>query len=67
MSETKRKPIYRSDLAVQMIRLENELLRAGLYCTMHKLNEAKRMLGYEMAGTPELFRKMEISRRRRVT
>jgi hypothetical protein len=62
MSQTKRKPIYRSDLGVKMNLLENELLRAGLYLTMHKLNEAKRMLGYEMAGTPELFRKMEIMR-----
>lgn len=53
-----------SQLAIQMNFMEVELREANLWQTARMLNEAKKMMGYEMAGTPDLYKKIEDGRQR---
>lgn len=50
------------DFARRLSEMHHEAARLGLYCTMHKIHEAVKQVGYEMAGTPELYEKIEKKR-----
>jgi hypothetical protein len=60
MSDDKR------DFVIRLTMLHAEAGRLGLFSTMHKIHEAVKQLGYELAGTPELYSKIEKVRRKRV-
>lgn len=45
----------RREFASKLSLLKYEAGRLGLFCTMQKMESAVRMVGYELAGTPELF------------
>lgn len=51
------------DFARRLSAMYAEAFRIGLYITGHALHEAVKRVGYEMAGTPELYD--EIERRRK--
>jgi len=54
------------DFARRLAEMHVEAGRLGLYVTMHKIHEAVKQVGYEMAGTPELYDKMKELEGRRV-
>jgi hypothetical protein len=54
----------RANFASRLALMHIEAGRLGLYVTMHKIHEAVKQVGYEMAGTPELYDKMEESRKK---
>jgi len=54
------------EFASRLALMQVEAGRLGLYVTMHKIHEAIKQVGYEMAGEPELYDKMEKSRAKRL-
>lgn len=51
--------IKQRDFARRLALLHAEAGRIELYATMHKIHEAVKQVGYEIAGTPELYDRME--------
>lgn len=62
MSDDLTRPRDALEIAVDMNRLKNRLGRAGLFRTMHKLDEATRLLGWEIAGDLEGYERYERAR-----
>lgn len=52
----------RSEFASKLQFLKYEAGQLGLWRTMHFLDDPSKMCGYEIAGTPELFYKIEKQR-----
>jgi len=48
---------FASDLAL----MKERAFRIGLYATGQLMEKPLRMVGYELAGTPELYEQMETS------
>jgi len=59
MAEDKREQ-FASDLALMKYRAG----QLGLWRTMHRLEPAVTMVGFEMAGTPEACDKLEAARKK---
>jgi hypothetical protein len=55
------------EFASRLALMHAEAGKLGLYVTMHKIHEAVKQVGYEMAGEPELYDKMEKSRAKRLS
>lgn len=56
------RPADAIEIASDMNRLKARLAQAGLFRTMHKMDEATRILGWEIAGDLEGYEKYEKTR-----
>lgn len=54
----------RLEFASALALLHAKAGQLGLYQTMHMVHEAVKMVGYEIAGTPQLYEKIEKLRRK---
>jgi len=46
-------------LAKECVILKNKLAKAGLYQTMHLMDEVTKSIGWEIAGQPDMYFKMK--------
>jgi hypothetical protein len=53
------------EFASRLALMHVEAGQLGLYVTMHKIHEAVKQVGYEMAGEPGLYDKIEEARNKR--
>lgn len=54
------------EFASRLAQMHVEAGRLKLYVTMHKIHEAVKQVGYEMAGTPEMYDKMKQAEEKRI-
>jgi hypothetical protein len=59
--------VAQKEFASRLALMQIEAGKVGLYATMHKIHEAIKQVGYEIAGTPELYDKVEKIRSKRIS